>query len=118
MWFTCLLAPWRSTRQARQIRKTVRRRRPSIRLAIEILENRLVPSGLHGAEHASADPNDWPMFGHDAAGTRFNSAEHELGPQNAGDLEVKWTYPTDGPIIGTPAVVKDHIFAADAKGNV
>jgi polyvinyl alcohol dehydrogenase (cytochrome) len=31
---------------------------------------------------------------------------------------VRWTFPTHGPVAGTPAVVNDHVYAADATGTV
>jgi polyvinyl alcohol dehydrogenase (cytochrome) len=58
------------------------------------------------------------MYNHDAQGTRDNFAEHTLSPATVGDLGVKWTFPTHGPIAGTPAVVNDRIYAADATGVV
>lgn len=112
MWLRSIL-----DRRGRKRPPESRKLRPT-RLGIEVLEDRTVPSGLHGAEVVSHDPNDWPMFGHDAAGTRYNSAEHLLSPDTVGSLEVKWTYPTDGPVVGTPAVVKDVVYAADDTGSV
>jgi polyvinyl alcohol dehydrogenase (cytochrome) len=96
---------------------SARRRRPAprARLAVEALENRLVPSGV---DVVSGDPNDWPMYNHDAAGSRYNQAEHTLSPSTVGNLAVKWSYPTHGPIAGTPAVVNDRVYAADALGYV
>jgi polyvinyl alcohol dehydrogenase (cytochrome) len=72
---------------------------------------------LSGVDVVSADPNDWPMYNHDPEGTRYNFAEHRLGPETVGDLQVKWTYDT-GPVAGTPAVVNDRVYAADANGVV
>ncbi|MCI0740318.1 MAG: hypothetical protein L0Y72_14835, partial [Gemmataceae bacterium] len=80
----------------------IRRRagtRPSTRLAVESLEDRAVPSGL-GVDVVPADPNDWPMFNHDPSGSRYNQAEHILSPATIGDLEIKWSFPTAGPIAG------------------
>jgi polyvinyl alcohol dehydrogenase (cytochrome) len=86
-----------------------------VRLRVEELETRLVPSGV---DVVAADPNDWPMYNHDPAGSRDNFAEHALSPATVGDLGVRWTFPTAGPIAGTPAVVNDHVYAADATGTV
>jgi polyvinyl alcohol dehydrogenase (cytochrome) len=58
------------------------------------------------------------MYNHDPEGSRDNFAEHVLSPATVGGLGVKWTFPTHGPIAGTPAVVNDHVFAADATGTV
>jgi polyvinyl alcohol dehydrogenase (cytochrome) len=77
-----------------------------------LLEDRLVPSA------AGIDPNDWPMYNYNPQGTRDNVAEHILSPTTVGDLQVKWTFPTHGPITGTPAVVNDHVYAADEAGYV
>jgi polyvinyl alcohol dehydrogenase (cytochrome) len=103
-------------------RRCLKRSQPArkanvVRLAVEALEDRTVLSGF-GGEGISHDPNDWPMFGHDARGTRYNFAEHRLGPDNVDDLEVKWTFPTDGPLAGTPAVVNNVVYAADLAGTV
>ena len=89
--------------------------RPTRRLSVELLEDRSVPSGV---EVASADPKDWPMYNHDPAGSRHNIAETRLRPDNVGQLGIKWNVPTHGPIAGTPAVVNDRVYAADAAGYV
>ncbi len=94
---------------------TSRRPRASTRLACEQLEDRTVPSGV---DVVTGDPNDWPMFGHDAQGTRYNFAETRRRPDNVGGLHEQWRFPTAGPVISTPAVVNDHVYAADATGTV
>src|SRR5262245_25249386 len=89
--------------------------RPTRRLSVELLEDRSVPSGV---DVVSGDPKDWPMYNHDPAGTRNNTAETRLRPDNVGQLGIKWSYPTHGPIAGTPAVVNDRVYTADAAGYV
>jgi polyvinyl alcohol dehydrogenase (cytochrome) len=69
-------------------------------------------------EGVSSNPHDWPMFGRDVRGSRHNIAEDILSPMNVGDLKVLWSFPTDGPISGTPAVVKNVVYAADGTGAV
>jgi polyvinyl alcohol dehydrogenase (cytochrome) len=76
-----------------------------------------VPSGL-GVNVVPANPNDWPMYNYNPQGTRDNVAEHILSPATVGGLQVKWTFPTHGPIAGTPAVVNDHVYVADEAGYV
>lgn len=66
----------------------------------------------------TGDPNDWPMYSHDPSGSRNNSAEHRLSPATVGGLRVRWSFPTAGPLAGTPAVVNDRVYAADALGTV
>jgi polyvinyl alcohol dehydrogenase (cytochrome) len=58
------------------------------------------------------------MYNHDSQGTRDNTAEHILSPATVGGLQVKWTFPTHGPIAGTPAVVNNHVYVADEAGYV
>lgn len=58
----------------------------------------------------------WPMYNHDALGSRFNSAENSLKPQNVTGLSVKWTYPTTGDVVGTPAVTSSVVAAGDTAG--
>src|SRR5919201_4876407 len=66
---------------------------------------------------AWADDDDWPMFGHDPQGTRFNPGEKRLGPANVARLRVLWQHPTPAIVAGTPAVVGNTVFAGDAAGN-
>src|SRR5262249_54408959 len=71
-----------------------------------------------GLGPVSTDANDWPMYNHDPAGTRHNAAESQLNPRTVGRLEVKWRFPTEGPIAGTPAVVGNTVYAVDGLGWV
>ncbi len=72
------------------------------------------------ANAPSADPADWPMYNHDAAGWRFNSAEHTLSPANVGKLVEKWRFPvadskeTIGVVHATPAVVAGEVYFGTA----
>jgi polyvinyl alcohol dehydrogenase (cytochrome) len=67
---------------------------------------------------AGADDDDWPMFGHDPQGTRFNPGETRLGPATVARLRVLWQHPTPAIVAGTPAVVGNTVFAGDAAGHV
>jgi polyvinyl alcohol dehydrogenase (cytochrome) len=61
--------------------------------------------------------DDWPMFGHDPQGTRFNTGEKRLGRANVAGLRVLWRQPTPAVVAGTPAVVGGTVFDGDAAGN-
>ncbi len=65
----------------------------------------------------SADANDWPMYNHDAQGTRFNSSESTLTKTNVHGLKYKWAYLTAGDVYATPAVVDETVYAGDTRGN-
>src|SRR5262249_40552832 len=78
-------------------------------------EDRAVPGGV---DVVTGAPKDWPMFGHDPAGSRYNSAETRLSPATVGGLHELWRFPTAGPVVGTPAVVNDRVYAADTTGTV
>ena len=91
-------------------RVNVSRARPGV----EPLETRLVPSGV---DVVSGDPKDWPMYNHDLEGTRSNPAETRLSPATVGGLHTEWSFPTLGQVAGTPAVVGDRVYAADASGT-
>jgi polyvinyl alcohol dehydrogenase (cytochrome) len=62
--------------------------------------------------------DDWPMFGHDAQGTRFDASEHRLRTDNIGTLKVLWNTATPGVVSGTPVVSGNTVFAGDTLGNV
>ncbi len=90
-------------------------------LAVAVAAGLLIAASenaLAGVDVVPADPNDWPMYNHDPEGTRHNIAEHILSPATVGDLEVLWRFETPGAKAGTPAVVKDTVYAADSTGTV
>jgi polyvinyl alcohol dehydrogenase (cytochrome) len=68
--------------------------------------------------HVEDDSGDWPMFGHDALGTRFSPGEKLLGRASVAGLKVLWRQPTASVVSGTPVVVGDTVFAGDTSGNV
>jgi len=61
--------------------------------------------------------SDWPMFGHDPKGTRYNTGEKLLGRNNVAALGVLWQLSTPAVVAGTPAVVDNTVFVGDAAGN-
>ena len=93
---------WRKSRLHRGKGTATLRARPHL----EVLEARVVPSA-----------SDWSMYNFDAAGTRNNTAEHQLSISNVGNLQVQWEFPTQGVVAGTPAVVGNTVYAGDTAGN-
>ena len=63
----------------------------------------------------SQESNDWPMYNHDLAGTRFNPAETKLKPDTVGNLRQIFFHPTTGDVYATPSVVNDVVYAGDAE---
>src|SRR6516165_6429263 len=63
------------------------------------------------------DANDWPMYNHDVAGTRFNPAETTLNPDTVGNLDQIWFYTTAGDVYATPSVVDNVVYAGDTSGT-
>jgi polyvinyl alcohol dehydrogenase (cytochrome) len=61
--------------------------------------------------------DDWPMYGHDPLGTRFNTGEKTLAPDNVAGLKILWRFPTPSIVTGTPAVVGDTVFDGDTGGT-
>jgi hypothetical protein len=45
--------------------------------------------GSNPAQTITQDPNDWPMYNHDAVGTRCNPAEDKLTSDSVRGLKVK-----------------------------
>jgi polyvinyl alcohol dehydrogenase (cytochrome) len=76
-----------------------------------------VLANARAATAASYDPNDWPMYNHDAAGSRTNPAETKLSPQSVGGLQVAWRFATPASVYGTPAVVDGVVYAGDVTGT-
>jgi polyvinyl alcohol dehydrogenase (cytochrome) len=72
------------------------------------------------AGRASADDgfarDDWPMYNHDARGTRANRGEHLLSADNVSRLRIKWSFDTAGVVNATPIVRDDTIYFGDGTG--
>jgi outer membrane protein assembly factor BamB len=69
---------------------------------------------------AQDNPNDWPTYNRDVIGTRHNSGEKIIGPNNAHLLEEKWRFPAKdsnqqiGVIHATPVVVDGYVYFGTA----
>lgn len=67
-----------------------------------------------------ASQADWPMYNHDALGSRHNPAETTIGRENASRLEEKWRFPRRdsgdriGVIHATPVVVDGGVYFGTA----
>ena len=92
----------RSTATTRSRGPAARRSRPRA----EVLEGRITPSG-----------SNWSEYNYDASGTRDNTAETTLSSSNVSGLHQLWDFPTSGVVTGTPAVVKNVVYAGDTSGT-
>jgi polyvinyl alcohol dehydrogenase (cytochrome) len=67
-----------------------------------------------------ATPGDWPMWGFDLRGARFNPHEAVLTPQSVERLELKWAFAfpdTDQAVSSQPAVVGDTLYVGARNGR-
>ena len=96
-------------------------------LALVLRQTGRQTSTVHGALPAdgrqdalSSATADWPMYNHDLAGWRFNSAEKTLSPTNVGKLVEKWRFPAAGSkeaigvVHATPSVVAGEVYFGTA----
>jgi len=60
---------------------------------------------------------DWPFAGADLHNTANASKENKLGPDNVGNLAVKWILDTVGNVSATPAVVDGSVYVTDWGTN-
>ena len=60
----------------------------------------------------------WPMYGHDLAGTRSNSAETEIDSSSVGSLVPSWSLSGLIGVTGTPVVAGGLAYFGDWKGQV
>ena len=71
----------------------------------------LIPTG--------ATSGDWPLFGHNLLGTRFNPEETRIGPDTVDRLQVKWVFEdAGGPSQSTPIVVGDSLYFSAHDGHI
>jgi polyvinyl alcohol dehydrogenase (cytochrome) len=80
----------------------------------------LLVSGSASAFDHNGETGDssWPMYNHDARGTRFNDRERTLSPTTVGRLYTEWVFSTPNAVSGTPIVVGNMVIAGDFDGNV
>src|SRR5689334_10954978 len=80
----------------------------------------LLVSGSASAFDHNGETGDsiWPMYNHDARGTRFNDRERTLSPTTVGKLYTEWVFSTPNAVSGTPIVVGNMVIAGDFDGNV
>jgi polyvinyl alcohol dehydrogenase (cytochrome) len=72
---------------------------------------------------AAAPRGEWRSYGHDLANTRFQDAEHDIGPLQAATLAPVWTFSStaaggEGDFTGTPVVADGCLFVASNRGWV
>src|SRR5437868_1309264 len=63
-----------------------------------------------GTSSPSSTSGNWPMFGYNAAGSRYNANEKILNTSNVWSLVKYWSYATGGFIDGSPAVVNGTVY--------
>jgi len=85
-----------------------------LRRALQLSILVLMSSGALAVAHADGN---WPMYGHDVLGTRFNSSETTLGPGNVSGLHIKWRLATPAPVSATPIVKDNIVYAGDMAGQ-
>src|SRR5262245_45068545 len=66
----------------------------------------------------SPQKSDWPMFGHNASNTAFNSAENLITTRNVGTLKLKWAFTTSGDVSARPALVNNVAYFPDWAGKL
>lgn len=92
-------------------------------LAASLLVAIVPASAEEGCAAADHPGGDWPSYGHDLAGTRHQSAEEVIGPDNVADLEPAWTVSVSevgavGNLQSTPVVAEGCVYVATSAGWV
>jgi polyvinyl alcohol dehydrogenase (cytochrome) len=70
---------------------------------------------------AAAPRGEWRSYGHDLANSRFQDAEHDIGPLEAATLAPVWTFSSvggggEGDFTGTPVVADGCVFVGSSRG--
>src|SRR5947207_2266867 len=60
----------------------------------------------------------WPTYGFDLTRSRFNPAEHRIGPSSVGRLAVRWFFPTGAPVSASPSVVHGTVYLGSWNGKM
>ncbi len=70
---------------------------------------------IHQLIPARADSGDWPTYLHDPQRTAAGG-DTILSTSNAGQLGLKWAFPTGGPIAASPTVVGGTVYVGSWDG--
>src|SRR6266849_3719699 len=70
---------------------------------------------IHQLIPARADSGDWPTYLHDPQRTAAGG-DTILSTSNAGQLGLKWAFPTGGPIAASPSVVGGTVYVGSWDG--
>jgi outer membrane protein assembly factor BamB len=71
-----------------------------------------------GAQEPFLVRTNWSEFHFDADGTRLNPYENVLNVNNAGSLDLKWSYATGLWVVSSPAVVDGVVYIGSGDYNV
>src|SRR5439155_9011240 len=71
----------------------------------------------------AAPRGEWRSYGHDYFNSRFQDAEHDIGPLEAATPGPEWTFSShsaggEGDFTGTPAIADGCLFVASNRGWV
>jgi len=92
------------------------RRRPGLIAVFSFLVLAALSGCSDGGSGGSSAADEWTMLGHDLGSSYTNTAQSELSPANATDLELLFQFEARGQVYGTPAVVGDRIFVSSTGG--
>jgi outer membrane protein assembly factor BamB len=96
-------------------------RRTALVLAQALVVSVFGLAGVAGADGACAGPaagGEWPVFGKEVFASRFQDAEHVIGPGNVGQLQPVWVLPADGTFESSPVVAGGCVYIGTQSGHV
>jgi polyvinyl alcohol dehydrogenase (cytochrome) len=82
-------------------------------IRVALVFSAIAIAGTSLADDGSSDDGGWTEYNYDAKGTRDNVSETKLSKSNVGGLKIEWTYPTAGPVNGTPVVTDGVVYVGD-----
>jgi outer membrane protein assembly factor BamB len=97
----------------------ISRRRVAILMVQAIAISLLGGTAL--ADGACAGPaagGEWPVFGKEVSASRFQDAEHVIGPDNVGRLQPVWVLPADGTFESSPVIAGGCVYIGTQSGHV
>lgn len=103
------------------MRRTIRYARRLVSaalLSVPLLAAGGVAAAAPPASPSHAPASQWALAGADLSNSRYQPAEHILGPGNVGGLTVKWSFPTStgSGVWATPTVADGVVYAPDSGG--
>ena len=67
---------------------------------------------------AGVSAADWSSAGRDLKNSRYDADERQISPTTVVNLQLKWSFTTDGDVTANPVIDGDYVYFPDTAGSL